>query len=137
MLLTKLQETSRKLDDIKEKAKFEAIQKEILQIFKELQAVEPVMKPDIPRDAEILRCFVFLVEKFLANGEFDKIKARLVANGAQQKREMYPNKSSPTASIHGMFTCFALVAYIGEYSAAKIYVKGASSRRKLQGHLST
>jgi len=136
-LLTKLQETSRKLDDIKEKAKFEAIQKAILQIFKELQAVEPVMKPDIPRDAEILRCFVFLVEKFLANGEFDKIKARLVANGAQKKREMYPNKSSPTASIHGMFTCFALVAYIGEYSAAKIDVKGASSRRKLQGHLST
>jgi len=77
---------------VKERAKFEAIQKEILQIFMELRAVEPVMKPDIPRDAEILRCFVFLVEKFLVNGEFDKIKARLVANGAQQKREMYPNK---------------------------------------------
>jgi hypothetical protein len=132
-MLTKLQETSRKLDDIKEKAKFKAIQKEILQIFKELQAVEPVMKLDIPRDAEILRCFVFLVEKFLANGEFDKIKARLVANGAQQKREMYPNKSSPTASIHGMFTCFALVAYIGEYSVAKIDVKGAYIQTEITG----
>jgi hypothetical protein len=54
-LLTKVQETTKKLDNIKEKAKFEAIQREILQIFKELQAVEPVMKPDIPKDAEILR----------------------------------------------------------------------------------
>ncbi len=57
----------------------------------------------------MLRCFIFLVEKFLANGEFDKIKARLVANGAQQNRELYPNKSSPTASMHAIFTCFALV----------------------------
>ncbi len=63
------------MKNIKERAKFEAIQKEILQIFKELKAVKPVMKPDIPKDAEILLCFVFLVEKFLANGEFDKIKA--------------------------------------------------------------
>jgi hypothetical protein len=66
-----------------------------------------------------------LVEKFLANGEFDKIKARLVANGAQQNRELYPNKSSPTASIHAILTCFALVAYIGKYEVAKIDVKGA------------
>ncbi len=120
MLLTRIKETTEDLKNIKERAKFEAIQKEILQIFKELKAVKPVMKPDIPKDAEILRCFVFLVEKFLANGEFDKIKARLVANGAQQKKDMYPNKSSPTASIHAIFTCFAIVAYIGQYSVAKI-----------------
>jgi len=86
-----------------------------------------------PQRSEILRCFVFLVEKFLANGEFDKIKARLVANGAQQKGEMYPNKSSPTASIHSIFTCLALVAYIGEYSAAKIDVKGAYIQTEITG----
>jgi hypothetical protein len=119
VLLAKVKQATRKLEDIKEKAKFEAIQKEILQIFKELWAIEAVMKPDIPRDAEILRCFV------LANREVDKIKARLVANGAQQKREMYPNKSLLTASIHGIFTCFAVVAYIREYSVAKIDFKGA------------
>jgi hypothetical protein len=125
VLLAKVKQTTRKLEDIKEKAKFEAVQKEILQIFKELWVIEPVMKPDIPRDAEILRCFVFLVEKILANREVDKIKARLVANGAQQKREMYPNKSLPTASIHGIFTFFAVVAYIRDYSVAKIDFKGA------------
>jgi len=102
-----------------------SIQKEIIQIFKELKTIESVMKPDIPKDAEILRCFVFLIEKFLVNGEFDKIKARLVANGAQQNRELYPNKSSPMASIHAIFTCFTLIAYIGNYSVANIDVKGA------------
>lgn len=59
----------------------------------------PVMKHDVPEDAEVLRFFIFLVKKFLANGEFDKIKAGLVENGAQQKRELYPNKSSPTSGI--------------------------------------
>jgi hypothetical protein len=78
------------MDTIKEKSKLKAIQKEILQIFQELKAVEPVMKSDVPHDAEILCCFVFLVEKFLANGEFDKIKARLVVNGAQQKKKVIP-----------------------------------------------
>jgi hypothetical protein len=125
LLLTKLRNTTKKLEDVKERGKFEAIQKEIIQIFKELKTIESVMKPDIPKDAEILRCFVFLIEKFLVNGEFDKIKARLVANGAQQNRELYPNKSSPMASIHAIFTCFTLIAYIGNYSVANIDVKGA------------
>jgi hypothetical protein len=93
----------------------------------------PVMKADVPEDAEVLRCFIFLVEKFLANGEFDKIKARLVANRAQQNRELYPNKSSPTASIHAILTCFALVAYIGRYKVAKIDVKGAYIQTEITG----
>jgi hypothetical protein len=118
---------------VKERAKLDAIQKEILQIFKEFKVVDPVMKLDIPKDAEILRCFVFLVEKYLANGEFDKIKARLAANGAQQNRELYPNKSLPMASIHAIFTCFALVAYIGNYSVAKIDVKGAYIQTEISG----
>jgi hypothetical protein len=38
-----------KVESIKEKAKFDAIQKEILQIFSGLKAVEPVMKSDVRR----------------------------------------------------------------------------------------
>jgi len=72
------------------------------------------------------------VEKFLANGGFDKIKAQLVANGAQQKRELYPNKSS-TASIHAIFTCLAIVAYRGNYEVAKIDVKGAYIQTEITG----
>jgi hypothetical protein len=65
LLMTKIQETTKRLADDREQAKLGAIQKEILQIFEELQAVMPVMKDDIPEDAEVLRCFIFLVEKFL------------------------------------------------------------------------
>ncbi len=71
---------------MKEKAKLKAIEHEILLIFKELKAVMPVFKKDIPKDAQILRSFIFLVEKYLANGAFDKTKACIVANGAQQDR---------------------------------------------------
>jgi hypothetical protein len=125
LILTKIQNTTQELVADKEQAKLSAIQKEILQIFEELKAVMPVMKSEVPQDAEILRCFIFLVEKFFANGKFEKIKARLVANGAQQNKELYPNKSSPTASVYAIFTCLTLVAYIGKYTVAKIDVKGA------------
>jgi hypothetical protein len=89
--MTKIQKSTQELKIDKEKAKVAAIQKEILQVFEELRALQPVLKADVPEDAEILRCFIFLVEKFLGSGQFDKIKARLVANGAQQNRELYPN----------------------------------------------
>jgi hypothetical protein len=132
LLLSKIKDATDKIVQ-KEQAKFEAIRKEVLQIFQELEVLIPVMKSDIPKDAYILRCFIFLVEKFSANGEFDKIKARLVANGAQQNRELYPNKSSPMASIHAIFTCFALVAYRGNYEVAKVDVKGAYIQTEITG----
>jgi hypothetical protein len=39
--------------------------------------------------------------------------------------KLYPNKSSPTASIHVIFTCFGIIVYTGKYQVAKIDVKGA------------
>ncbi len=65
--------------------------------------------------------------------KFDKIKAQLVANGAQQKKDLYLNKSSPIASIHAIFTCFAIVTYIGQYSVAMIDVKGAYIQTEITG----
>jgi hypothetical protein len=76
VLLTKIKATTEQINEIKERAKFTAIQREILQIFEELKAVEPVMKSEVPEDAEIHHCFLFLVEKFLVIGKFDKIKTR-------------------------------------------------------------
>jgi hypothetical protein len=133
MLLTKIQKAMKTLAIDKEQAKFDAIQKEIIQFFEELKAIVPVMIADVPKDAEDLRCFIFLVEKFLANGEFNKIKARLVANRAQQKKELYPNKSSPTASVHAIFTCLTLVAYMCSYKVAKVDVKGAYIQTEISG----
>jgi hypothetical protein len=133
MLLTKIQKAMKTLAIDKEQAKFDAIQKEIIQLFEELKAIVPVMIADVPKDAEDLRCFIFLVEKFLANGEFNKIKARLVANRAQQKKELYPNKLSPTASVHAIFTCLTLVAYMCSYKVAKVDVKGAYIQMEISG----
>ncbi len=79
-LVTKIQEATNRLEERKpnaktlEEAKWKTFEAEILQIFVELKALLPVLQEDIPEDAEILRSFIFLVEKFLANGEFDKVK---------------------------------------------------------------
>jgi hypothetical protein len=50
-----------------------------------------------------------------------------------KKRELCPNKSSPTASIHAMFTCLTLVAYMGNYKVAKVDVKGAYIQTEILG----
>ncbi len=116
-----------------EEAKWKAIEAEILQIFVELKALLPVLREDIPEDAEILRSFIFLVEKFLANGEFDKVKGWIVANGAQQSRAMYLNRSSPTVGLHSILTCLAMAAQLDNYILAKIDVKGAYLQMEMTG----
>ncbi len=138
-LVTKIQEATNELKEKKpddktlEKAKWKAIEAEILQIFVELKALMPVMREDIPEDAEILRSFIFLVEKFLANGDFDKVKGQIVTNGAQQSRVMYPNRSSPTVGIHSIMTCLMVAAQLDYYVLAKIDVKGAYLQMEMTG----
>jgi hypothetical protein len=51
---------------------------------------------------------MFLVNRYLANGEFDKVKARLVVDRRDQNLEMYPNKSSPTVGILSLFRVLGL-----------------------------
>ena len=53
---------------------------------------------------------LFLKDKFKPNGEFDKLKSRLVAGGHMQDRTLYPDKSSPTPSINSIFIIAALAA---------------------------
>jgi hypothetical protein len=74
-----------------------------------------------------------LVEKFLANGEFDRVKARMVANGAQQSGELYPNQSSPTIGIHSIMTCLTMAAQLHDYILSKLDVKGAYLQTKMTG----
>jgi hypothetical protein len=77
-----------------------AINAEINQLFKELHALRPVHRQAIAAGACILTCNLFLVEKFLANGGFDKMKARLVRHGNYQDKGDFPDCSSPTVAIH-------------------------------------
>ena len=60
----------------------------------------------------LIRGFIFLKEKFLANGEFDKLKARLVAGGHMQDRSSYmvEELASPTASLQSVFMTATLAS---------------------------
>ena len=53
---------------------------------------------------------MFLKEKFLPNGDFEKLKSRLVAGGHRQDRTLYPDVSSPTPQVSSVFTVAAIAA---------------------------
>jgi hypothetical protein len=103
-----------------------AINLEIKQLFKELQALKLVHRNAIVAGACILTCHLFLVEKFLANGHFDKMKARLVSHGNYQDRSDFSDRLSPTVAIHSVMMVLALYAgHLDQYEVCKIDVKGA------------
>ena len=60
-----------------------------------------------------LQYSIFMKDKFTASGEFEKFKARLVAGGDQQEKELYENLSSPTGSITSMLSVAAIAAWGG------------------------
>ena len=51
----------------------------------------------------VIRSTMFLKEKFLSNGDFEKLKARLVAGGDQQDKSLYEDLSSPTVTTQSVF----------------------------------
>ena len=61
---------------------------------------------------KILRSHMFLREKYDAIGTFEKMKARLVADGSAQDKEEFKDDeiSSPTASLESIFNMLKLVA---------------------------
>jgi hypothetical protein len=56
---------------------------------------------------------MFMKDKFTASGEFEKFKARLVAGGDQQDKDLYENLSSPTGSTTSVLTVAAIAAFEG------------------------
>jgi len=75
-----------------------AINAELKMLFEDLKELRCVRRAEIKAGTKILKSHMFVVEKYLANGEFDKMKARLVADGRDQDAAMYPDKSSPTVA---------------------------------------
>lgn len=65
----------------------------------------------------IIRSSMFLKDKYLANGTFEKFKARLVAGGDQQDKSLYDNLSSPTAATASVLAVAAIAAAEGRYAA--------------------
>jgi hypothetical protein len=82
---------------------------------------------------KILKSHMFVVEKYLANGEFDKMKARLVADGRDQDAAMYPDKSSLTVAIHSVFTALGLASGKPWRIVVKIDIKGVFVQTPMKG----
>ena len=97
------------------KVAYDSIKEELEQLFVKKKALAPVLYSDIARVNlyfPILRSHMFLREKFNALGVFEKIKARLVADGSSQDREDFDDEeiSSPTACLESIFNMLKLVA---------------------------
>ena len=67
---------------------------------------------------------MFLKEKFLVSGEFEKLKARLMAGGDQQDRDLYDDLSAPTVATSSVFTLLSIAAY-ERRSIAVVDISGA------------
>jgi hypothetical protein len=54
----------------------------------------------------MIRSFMFLKEKYNSEGDFDKLKSRLVAGGNMQDRSEYTEAetSSPTVSLSSVYS---------------------------------
>lgn len=66
---------------------------------------------------KIIRSSMFLKEKFLSNGDFEKLKARLVALGNMQEKEVFDSVASPTISLVAIFIIIALAAIENRFVA--------------------
>lgn len=59
----------------------------------------------------IIRSSIFLKEKFISKGVFDKLKGRLVAGGHMQDKSLYDDNSSPTVSTMSVFMLSTIAAH--------------------------
>ena len=73
---------------------------------------EGVLPKDLTgsRKKKIIRTFMLLNEKFNAEGDFEKLKARLVANGAQMDPSSHTDLSAPTVSLTFLLMMVAVAA---------------------------
>ena len=65
----------------------------------------------------VIRSSMFIKEKFLSSGEFEKLKARLVVGGDQQDKNLYDDLSAPTVSTCSVLTVLSIAAHEGRFTA--------------------
>ena len=89
----------------------QSIVKEMIQM-NDMQVLEGIKTEDLSKQqlGRIITSSMFLKEKFTADGVFDKLKARLVAGGHLQDRDIYDKGSSPTVSTSSVFLIAAIAA---------------------------
>jgi hypothetical protein len=95
------------------KAAEDSVRKELQQMI-DKHVWHPVEKSSLTNKqiSGIIRSSMFLKEKYDSTGKFDKLKARLVANGNMQDKTIYgDNMSSPTSALSSVFTIAAIAAH--------------------------
>lgn len=114
------------------KPAIDAVNAEITQLVT-TNAMEPVHFQELTNEEKkrILSSMMKVKAKVKPNGEFDKIKARFLAGGHTQDRELYPNRSSPTANSTSFFSLAALAA-LEDRSVATLDVSGAFLKATLK-----
>jgi hypothetical protein len=117
----------------KNEATDKAIKAELSMLFDELRALRAVRHASIKTGTKILKSHMFVVEKYLATGEYEKTKARLVADGRDQDADMYPNKSSPTVAIHSVFTVLGMAGSKMWQIVIKIDIRSAFVQTPMSG----
>jgi hypothetical protein len=91
---------------------YKAIVAELRQLLLVKKALVPVSRCDLSARQlkNTIRSLMFMKTKFDGLGRFEKIKARLVANGKQQDRTLYPDTFSPTVALQSVLMCLTLAA---------------------------
>jgi hypothetical protein len=110
-----------------------AIKQELTQLFKELQALRVIRRAEVNMSANVLKSHMFLVCKYLANGVFEKVKARLVSDGQDQDVNLYLDKSLPMVALQSVFTVLGLGAMKTWRKIIKIDLKGAFVQTPMKG----
>lgn len=92
-------------------ATIKAITEELTQMI-DKGVWEPIMYEDVTDKKSIIPSRLFLKEKFNAEGEFEKLKARLVGGGHKQDKTLYSEDeiSSPTMSTKSVFILASIAA---------------------------
>jgi hypothetical protein len=103
----------------------QACKAELVQLFVEKKALVPVdwKKLSNGQKKKVVRSHMFLREKY-EDGQFVKMKGRIVADGRMQDRAIYTNYSSPTAKTRSVMTCIKLAAAMN-WDFLKVDVGGA------------
>ena len=94
-------------------AAMESMTSEVVQLDRK-GVLKPLMWSSLGRKRreKILRSFMFLKEKRNSSGIFERLKARLVANGKQQDKSLYDESqiSSPTAMLSSILMVAGIAA---------------------------
>ena len=79
-------------------------------MLRDLEVYDVVMRSEVKHGCQILQSKMDLKTKFLANGQVDKLKARLVVLGMLERRAEAEDNYSPTADSQTVNLLFALAA---------------------------